>query len=286
MNDILELINEISLRKDIITTNIKNYSDAIDNIKKKIIKSFDIEIVQGNKLNIIDGADRKYNTIHNDGGGDCFFHSIIDSGVEINYNGQILNDVYKDDKNAFIKKLREISIDTIKKDQIINFNYLNQKVWYTDMLLSSYWADDYMISALCKTLHITPVLIESTTNMIYCGNFNIFKYESTSQLVYKFFDKQGIEQTEKRVVKYNDIIKLKQSQDRFIIIYYHTQVHYEAVFTKHNDMYIKYFNGFGEFEQYNKELADHIIKSCGYTTKENAEKYTLNELIKSLEKQH
>lgn len=283
MDIILDNISKLQTRKNILTTmlNIFKYQYIkINEFTGRINKSFNISIDLNNKSAIVNG--NNYNTVHNIGGGDCFFHSIIDSNIPMEYEGTLLNDRYKNNKQQFITKLREITIQTIIDKQIINYGYDDQAQWHNEMKKSSYWADDYMLSALCETFSITPVLIESNNHKIYCGQFNKNKYEGKSTIKYSFINKTGVEQTENRYVNFNDIDKLKQSNDRFVIIYYQTMVHYEVIYVKNNDIYIRHFNGFNEFETYNKNLAQHIIKNCEFNNKKEAEEIALRDLLKGL----
>lgn len=287
MESLLDIINKIQIRNQDIDTILrtstlritdKNQSVKFNDLDKEIKKSFDL-MINGNAINIVDG--QKYHAIYNIGGGDCFFHSIIDSNVQLVYKGELLNKTYEYKRPEFVSKLREIAIQAIKDKKIINDQVDDQNKWYNDMRYSSYWADDYMISALCETFNITPVLIEPN-GKVYCGKITEHKYLSEHKLYCEYFYDGDKNKFDTREVSYNDPDKLKKSQDKFILIYYTTGVHYEAIYVKNNDTYIKYFNGFTEFNQYNKELANHIIKTCGFKTKEEADDDTRGKFIESL----
>ena len=161
--------------------------------------------------------------------------------------------------------LRTIAIDRL--------SFTNPAKKNPNMINSSYWADTIMIEALCAEIDVTPVLIESQNQKIYCDVLAKGKYRHNSTIKHE---------NETRIIEYNDIDKLKKSTDKFVLIYYQTEFHFEAIYTKENDYYITYFNGFNEFQAKNPEMANHIITVCRFKTKKEAEIETLEQLKASL----
>jgi hypothetical protein len=273
--DISNLLNNINLiynRKKYIENLIENKSTIIKDVdlNKTILKQFNIiytkiKDTDKYKSNLVSG--NKYNAVKNNGGGDCFFYSLIDSGIPVTYKGENLNKKYKNNDKEFVLALRAITIDRI--------NWTKPNVDTSQMMNSTYWADNIMIAALSAEIDVMPILIESYNNQIYCGIVTKVKYESESKITYK---------THTRKVKFTNINKLKKSKDRFVLIYYQTAQHFEAVYTKTNNHYIKYFDGFNKFEQHNPEMAKHIINKCNFQTKAQAENDVLDALINSLAK--
>ena len=82
IENLLDNINIIYKRKQYL----QKITEPTIPLNKNILKSFNI---QYNNINgkivskLITG--QKYNAIQNNGGGDCFFYSIIDSGIPIIY---------------------------------------------------------------------------------------------------------------------------------------------------------------------------------------------------------
>ena len=191
----------------------------------------------------------KYNTIINESDGDCFFYSVIDSDVDLIYDNINFRALYKGNRQALSNALRQMAIDRVKEyfrenPAFIPENYANNiDRLYKAMESKDYWADDFMINATCDIFDITPIMINSDRNQIYCGVLQREKYGD------------------------NNSLELLQSiESKFILIYYHTDVHFEAIYVKDNyaDNYIKNFEGYYGFNLYNEEIMNSIIKKCKF----------------------
>jgi len=265
IQNILSNIDIIYKKKEIISELTK----LLKPLDFVITQTFDIAFIN-NKFHLIPGT--KYNAIYNSGGGDCFFHSIIDSGIQIkNDSGEILNTKYKNDRLGFVKALRQLAVDRIKFLHITNYNYANQTDWHNKIINTNEWADNHTIAALCQEIAVTPIILEVPTNIIICGIATSSKYESTIKIPY---DNDNITHT----LKFNDLDRLKASSNRFVIIYHQKDFHFEAIYVKHGGDYIKSFDKFADFEKYNLGLATNFISMCELMTPGN-------ELIKEIETQ-
>lgn len=260
MSDIVNTLNNINIlynRKELIRQLIETIKQS-DNIKRNaqfdkiIIKSFDIQLNDKKELQLIfkDIGEGKYNTIENNGGGDCFFYSVIDSDVDLIHNNINLRIKNNGDIKKIVKEMRGIAISKVKEyfrynPAFIPENYSdNISKLYEEMSESKYWADDFMINAICDIFDITPIMIDSESRQIYCGVLQREKYGDN-----------------------NSLDLLQNIKSKFILIYYHTNIHFEAIYVKDesSNEYIKNFEGYYGFEFYNKEIMDSIIKKCNFS---------------------
>lgn len=300
ISNILKNINEIQRTKN----NINNLCELLK-LQKNIKDAFNIKL-NGDKIKLISG--NRYNVIGNEADGNCFFYSIIDSGVEIKYKNEILNNKYENNRKGFVTALRQIAIDEIKHKnyeadgldwgQITNSNYTDSKIikgdinkWYDVMLKTGYWANQYMISNLCEAINITPILLEyyEVKKLIYgddsilkqewiysninkikeisCGAADKKKHNSKIDIMY---GSDIIYNPKYFVDNYNDINALKKSNDKFILMWWQSQIHFETLYVKSNENYIGYFNTFSDFEKYNPELAKTFITKCNFISLSDA----------------
>lgn len=246
----------------------------------RINNKFDID----ENGNIVNGD--KYKIINNEGGGDCFFYSLIDSGIDLVYHDSVYNlNKFNGNRNEFVSKLRKIVVDYIKKEvsegkiNIMDWSIIanswkgniainNYESWFKAMTTNYYWADDYIISSLVKIFNFVPIIISANKpNKIYCG-YGIFQ------------GKVNINQDESIFEIYNDVDILKKSTYKFILIWYTNNTHYENVITKVNGSYKKIFNGYDELEKFNPNLTNKFIRECKFIKDEEAKKRRLNELMK------
>lgn len=212
--------------------------------------------------------------VANAGGGDCFFYSIIDSGITITYNGVEYDlSLYKNDstqRDAMVKLLREIAIERIKNkynndpsdlswDQICGHGYAHIKTgsdpkqwlenWYKAMTESKYWANEYIVSALMGD-DLLFLLINSSTHDFYCVNP---------------FDEQifGVDTNNgnDKYITFNSFDEFTDSNRKQIFIWYEPGIHFE------------YIDGIHEDESTHSQLISKYVSDCKLITKTKALDY-------------
>lgn len=209
----------------------------------------------------------------NPGGGDCFFHSIIDSGILQFY------DIFDDVKNRkeLVKMLRTIAINQIKEDlksgNIVTLDK-NPNVWFNRMMNSSYWADDYMISAIQKAMRFRIILI-GDNGKIYCNS----PYERKIKIKRNVLEYYNIKRDDDYVYTYNSIEKMTNDGSPFIVIWYHLNVHFEIVKLAESDKSI--FVGYRSLRRNVPNLLKKYVNECRLISKPISCKRILNELKRS-----
>lgn len=210
-----------------------------------------------------------YSIIPNEGDGNCFFYSIIDSGItQLRPIFQNLN------RNQCVTRLRAMAIHQIKTEvhaKNITPPTSNVNMWYLRMERSSYWADDYMISAIQKVLDIRIILIRSD-GTIYCHS----PYEKLARIPHAFFGRLGIKRNddEDYLFTYNSIEKFLQDIRPFILIYYTSDIHFECVACNGR----RIFDGVMGLQQCAPKLVSKYIRECHLVNKTEAGRDILKEL--------
>ncbi|QKF94850.1 hypothetical protein QKU48_gp1392 [Fadolivirus algeromassiliense] len=217
-----------------------------------------------------------YKIINNEGGGDCFFYSLIDSGIKLDINGveYDLSDKGSYDRKDMVRHLRRMAIERIKAkkynsadvdwkiirhdDKTIKEGDFN--AWYKAMEKSSYWANHYMISALMEP-NLLIIMINALDKKIYC--FSPFE-----DILEGIDTKTG----RPKIIKYNSLEEFFKSNRTVIIMWYTPYIHFECVHVKalYDDNYMGHLP-INEFILYN--LSRYFADSCQLKFKHDALKY-------------
>jgi hypothetical protein len=247
------------------------------NLIQKIQQTFSIRndkvVVHNQKM-----IDDKFLIVSNEGGGDCFFYSVIDSGIvelephENRYSKvmQLRREVISIIDHELGVNRNTIFADNISWYQIsqsipvIDTDPSRFEIWLNAMKYSSYWADDYMINALAQKYNFIPIMIDSKDKKIYCG---LLPFEGMTDLTPEEINRpMGISFT------YNNLDSFKESQKKFILFWYYPGIHYENihVYDKNNHILIGVFQGYAQLNEFAPELVQKIINDCNLVTEDVA----------------
>lgn len=211
-----------------------------------------------------------YSIIPNEGGGDCFFYSIIDSGIL-----KFIPMFHHLNRHQCVSRLRTMAINQIKME-VHAKNILppsrNTQAWYARMERPGYWADDYMISAIQKVLNIRIILIRNN-GTIYCHS----PYEKVARIPASFFSRLGIKRDADDgdyLYTFNSIEIFMQDTRPFILMYYTSDIHFECVACDGK----RIFDGIMSLQRHAPKLVSKYIRECHLINKTKAGHDIIKEL--------
>lgn len=237
----------------------------------------------------------KYKILENEGGGDCFFYSVIDSGISFNYNGRLikLGQIDHTERRNMVKKLRQMVVTRIKekvrngvyKLNTLSWEQINDSAvggqfiqpgnftkWFSLMLTSGYWADEYMITTLAEIANFIPILINSDDKLINCNVMKSREFEQVLELP-KGTQIERFTLDDSRKEYYDDFNLFSRTAKKIVFIDYIKLVHFRLIYTDDK----RSWDGFMDLDD---DMKNKIIKECHFKTKEQAEQDYKNELLK------
>jgi chemotaxis protein histidine kinase CheA len=229
---------------------------------------FEIENYPYSRIKRGSGDKYKYKRIPNGGGGDCGLYSIIATGVGVKHGRTGLTpDEVKERVSAL--RLYAAKFLNLKKNRreinIIDegWGYVNEQIkdqtgppiknydeWFKAMQNSNYWMGHWMLTSLQELFKFTTILVNSTDGSILCDSLSGFESHMSRPDQPDYLE------------DYNDLDKLKNSKNVFIIIFYSALVHYEAVSVNNKVS----FQGFKDAYNNNETMFKSFIKRCKFMT--------------------